>query len=221
VDFFIQMHVGNEAVKSSRIEGTRTDLGEAILQEEDIAPEKKADWIEVQNYIEAMNTGIARLNKLPISMRLLQEAHKILMAGARGGDKRPGEIRTAQNRFPLENAETSAIGRMLHNAGLSKFSEGIPRPSFDEMRRVQLQVVPTAEVGLTVTTEHDPWTSFGEAVDSVANGLVTGTAILDVPECQHGPMAFKEGTGKTGAPYKGFVCTNKNREFQCPPRWQK
>ena len=131
------------------------------------------------------------------------------------------EIRTAQNRFPLENAETSAIGRMLHNAGLSKFSEGIPRPSFDEMRRVNLQVVPTAEVGLTVTTEHDPWSSFGQAVDTVANNLLTGTAILDVPDCQHGPMAFKEGIGKTGAPYKGFVCTHKNREFQCPPRWQK
>ena len=131
------------------------------------------------------------------------------------------EIRTAQNRFPLENAITSSIGRSLHTGGLSKFSEGIPRPSFDEMRRVQLQVVPKPEVGLTATTEHDPWTSFGEAVDTVANGLVAGTPILDVPECQHGPMAFKEGTGKTGAPYKGFVCTNKNREFQCPPRWQK
>ncbi len=109
VDFFIQMHVGNEAVKSSRIEGTRTDLGEAILQEEDIAPEKKADWIEVQNYIEAMNTGIARLNKLPISMRLLQEAHKILMAGARGGDKRPGEIRTAQNWIGGTSIQTSSF----------------------------------------------------------------------------------------------------------------
>ena len=130
------------------------------------------------------------------------------------------EIRTAQNRFPLENAITSSIGRSLHTGGLSKFSEGIPRPSFDEMRRVQLQVVPTPEVGLTATTEHDPWTSFGEAVDSVANDLVTGVAILDVPTCQHGPMAFKEGQGKNG-PYKGFVCTNKNREFQCPPRWQK
>ena len=130
------------------------------------------------------------------------------------------EIRTAQNRFPLENAITSSIGRSLHTGGLSKFSEGIPRPSFDEMRRVQLQVVPTAEVGPLVATEHDSWTSFGEAVDTVANGLVTGEAILDVPTCQHGPMAFKEGQGKNG-PYKGFVCTNKNREFQCPPRWQK
>ena len=133
------------------------------------------------------------------------------------------EVRTNQNRFPLENAETSAIGRMLHCAGLSKFSEGVPRPSFEEMRRVRLEVVPeaTAEVGMTVTTERDPWSTFGEAVDTVANNMVTGTAILDVPHCQHGAMAFKEGVGKTGKPYKGFVCTNKHRDFQCPPRWQK
>ena len=131
------------------------------------------------------------------------------------------EIRTAQNRFPLENAITSSIGRSLHTGGLSKFSEGIPRPSFDEMRRVRIDDLPTVQVGMTVTQESDPWSSFGSAVDSVSNSLVTGTAILDVPECQHGRMAFKEGTGKTGAPYKGFVCTNKNREFQCPPRWQK
>jgi hypothetical protein len=50
--------------------------------------------------------------------------------------------------------------------------------------------------------------------------MVTPTAILDVPTCQHGPMAFKEGVnGKTGKPYKGFVCTEKNRDFQCPARW--
>jgi len=131
------------------------------------------------------------------------------------------EIRTAQNRFPLENAETSAIGRMLHNAGLSKFSEGIPRPSFDEMRRVGLSVVPepTAQVTMTVTQERDPW-SFGAALDNVGNELVTPTAILDVPTCQHGPMAFKEGVNsKTAKPYKGFVCTEKNRDFQCPARW--
>jgi len=130
------------------------------------------------------------------------------------------EIRTNQNRFPLENAITSSIGRSLHTGGLSKFSEGIPRPSFDEMRRVRIDELPTVQVGMTVTQEADPWTSFGEAVETVANNLVAGTAILDVPSCQHGPMAFKEGQGKTG-PYKGFVCTHKNREFQCPPRWQK
>jgi hypothetical protein len=131
------------------------------------------------------------------------------------------EIRTSQNRFPLENAVTSAAGRAMHTGGLSKFSEGIPRPSFDEMRRVRLEVVPTAEVSMTVTQERDPWSSFGEAVETVGNDLVTGTAILDVPQCQHGAMAFKEGVGKTGKPYKGFVCPSKNRDFQCPPRWEK
>lgn len=131
------------------------------------------------------------------------------------------EIRTNQNRFPLENAITSSIGRSLHTGGLSKFSEGIPRPSFDEMRRVRIDDTPMVQVGMTVTQEADAWSSLGEAVEQVGNGLVAGTAILDVPQCQHGPMAFKEGVGKSGSPYKGFVCTHKNREFQCPPRWQK
>jgi hypothetical protein len=131
------------------------------------------------------------------------------------------EVRTNQNKFPLENAVTSSIGRSLHTAGLSKFSEGIPRPSFEEMRRVRLEVVPepTAQVTMTVTEARDPW-SFGAALDNVGNELVTPTAILDVPTCQHGPMAFKEGVNsKTAKPYKGFVCTEKNRDFQCSARW--
>ena len=131
------------------------------------------------------------------------------------------EVRSSANRFPLENAETSAIGRMLHNVGISKFSENPNRPSYEEMRRVGLSVVPepTASVTMTVTQERDPW-SFGAALDNVGHELTTPTAILDVPTCQHGPMAFKEGVnGKSGKPYKGFVCTEKNRDFQCPARW--
>ena len=132
------------------------------------------------------------------------------------------EIRTAQNRFPLENCTTSSIGRSLHTCGLSKFSENANRPSFEEMRRVGLPALaPTADITMTVTSEaRDPW-SFGSAIENVASEITTPTAVLDVPQCQHGAMAFKEGVNaKTGKEFRGFVCTNKNRDFQCPARWE-
>ncbi len=97
VNFFIQMHVLKEGTKSSKIEGTQTNIDDAIQKEEYIQPEKIDDWLEVQNYVEAMNQAIKSLEKLPLSNRLLKQTHKTLMKGVRGKHKLPGDFRQSQN----------------------------------------------------------------------------------------------------------------------------
>ena len=97
VDLFVEMHIAKEANQSSRIEGTQTAMDEALMSEDLIAPEKRDDWREVRNYIDAMNTAMAELQRLPLSNRLLRQTHAILMRGVRGEHKMPGEFRSSQN----------------------------------------------------------------------------------------------------------------------------
>lgn len=97
IDLFISMHVVKEATQSSKIEGTQTNIEEALMDEEDIVLDKRDDWKEIQNYIQAMQTAIKQLETLPFSSRLIKETHKTLLQGVRGENKMPGEFRTSQN----------------------------------------------------------------------------------------------------------------------------
>jgi len=98
-DQFLCSYVRKEAVLSSQIEGTQSSLSDLLLFEHDVAQGvPTADVEETSNYVAAMNHGLRRMaDGFPLSLRLLREIHAQLMAGARGGDRAPGEFRRTQN----------------------------------------------------------------------------------------------------------------------------
>jgi len=97
IELYISMHVLKEATQSSKIEGTQTNMDEALLEKEDLPLDKRDDWEEVQNYIKAMEWAVEHLDKLPLSSRLIRETHRVLLQGVRGEKKQPGEFRISQN----------------------------------------------------------------------------------------------------------------------------
>lgn len=97
INTFIKSYIKKEAVTSSRIEGTKTNIEEAFTDKANIDPEYRDDWIEVNQYVLAMDFALKQLGKLPLSNRLLRESHKVLLSHGRGKNKQPGEFRRSQN----------------------------------------------------------------------------------------------------------------------------
>ena len=83
-----------EAVLSSRIEGTQASISDLFLYE--AAHRPRGDVLEVANYVRALEEGLSMLESLPICLRLFNNLHAVLLAGVRGEENRPGEIRTRQ-----------------------------------------------------------------------------------------------------------------------------
>lgn len=99
-DRLLYMYVRKEAVLSSAIEGTQSTLSDLLRFEADGVPGTPVDEVqEVSRYVAALQHGVRQIRsgKLPLSLRLLREIHKVLMRGGRGGMQAPGEFRRTQN----------------------------------------------------------------------------------------------------------------------------
>jgi len=103
-DLLVRPFVHREAVSSSRIEGTETDMADLYAYEAghlrlpggQPSP-AEAGVREVLNYVHALDYGLERVNALPVSLRLIREVHERLMEGVRGGHATPGQFRRMQN----------------------------------------------------------------------------------------------------------------------------
>ena len=95
INLFISMYVQKEALLSSQIEGTQATLEDIFNP--NINENINADVDDVVNYIKATKYAMKRLKTLPLCNKLLLETHKVLLSGARGKEKNPGEFRQSQN----------------------------------------------------------------------------------------------------------------------------
>lgn len=92
------MYVRKEAVLSSQIEGTQSSINDLLKVEAKVFdPNRNHDVNEVLNYVLAMNYGLARLETLPLSLRMISEIHERLLKDVRGQHNQPGEWRRTQN----------------------------------------------------------------------------------------------------------------------------
>lgn len=95
----VHSFIAQEAVMSSRIEGTQASLADVYQYEANKSAfiESNSDTREVHNYVTALEYGLTRLDKFPISLRFIRELHEKLMQNTRGEIWTPGEFRRTQN----------------------------------------------------------------------------------------------------------------------------
>lgn len=137
-----------EAVLSSRIEGTQATLNEVLEFEVEGGryqpPERFQEFLEVLNYRHAIQRAADRLGELPLCGRLLKEAHAILLKGVRGKDKLLGEFKSLPNAIgppgcTMENAKFLPIAPDELNEGVTKWEKYLHSEQPDSL--VQLAVV--------------------------------------------------------------------------------
>lgn len=100
VDWLLYSAIRKEALLTSQIEGTQATLSDLFDEEAGLKVSNTEDVEEVTNYLCAFRWVQGQLRDpqgLPISVRLLCEAHRLLLNGARGASKQPGELRRSQN----------------------------------------------------------------------------------------------------------------------------
>lgn len=140
-----------EAVLSSRIEGTQATMGEVLQYEaqgendaSEFAPERQADIQEVLNYRASIRHAETMLKNLPLGQRVIKEIHSVLMSGVRGANKSPGEYRKIPNWIgphgcTIDTARFVPIGADKLPDGMSAFEKYIHTDEPDTL--VQLAVL--------------------------------------------------------------------------------
>ena len=140
LEHIIAMYVRKEALLSSQIEGTQASLEDIFEYENEIPVKNINDVKEVVNYIKALNHGMKRLAEFPMSIRLIKEIHEILLEGARGKEKTPGEFRKSQNW----------IGSPGSNLTTASFVPPPPKEAIDAMGELELFLHKDSELPLLI-----------------------------------------------------------------------
>lgn len=123
LEIFITMAIRKEALLSSQIEGTQATLTDVLTYETWHEIDNFDDVQEVVNYIKALNTSIKLLDTLPLGLRIIKEAHHILLQGERGKNKEPGEFRRSQNWIGGSSLKNAVFVPPPHGVALSAMSD--------------------------------------------------------------------------------------------------